>query len=56
MRPYRVLVLAMNGVRVKNDELRRLGMTLPGFIERGRMIASLPSLGLPTVAAHTPEH
>jgi radical SAM superfamily enzyme YgiQ (UPF0313 family) len=46
----------MSGVRVKDDELRRLGMTLPGFIERGRVIASLPSLGLLTLAAHTPEH
>ena len=43
MRTYRVLLLAMSGVRVKDDELRRLGMSLPGFIERGRVIASLPS-------------
>ena len=56
MRPYRVLLLAMSGVRVKNEELRRLGMSLPGFIERGHVIASLPSLGLLTLAAHTPEH
>lgn len=55
MRTYRVLLLAMSGVRVKDDELRRLGMTLPGFIERGQVIASLPSLGLLTLAAHTPE-
>jgi len=46
----------MSGVRVKNDELRALGLTLPGFIERGEVIASLPSLSLLTLAAHTPDH
>ena len=56
MRTYRVLLLAMSGVRVKNDELREVGMTLPGFIERGHVIASLPSLGLLTLAAHTPKN
>ena len=56
MKSRRVLLLAMSGVRVKSDELRRLGMTLPGFIERGQVIASLPSLSLLTLAAHTPEN
>jgi radical SAM superfamily enzyme YgiQ (UPF0313 family) len=46
----------MSGVRIKNDALCALGMTLPGFIERGKVIASLPSLGLLTLAALTPEH
>lgn len=45
----------MSGVRIHNDELRNLGMTLPGFIERGKVIASLPSLGILTLAGHTPE-
>ena len=56
MKSRRVLLLAMSGVRVKSDELRQLGMTLPGFIERGQVIASLPSLSLLTLAAHTPEN
>lgn len=56
MKLRRVLLLAMSGVRVKSGELRRLGMTLPGFIERGQVIASLPSLSLLTLAAHTPEN
>ena len=56
MKTRRVLLLAMSGVRVKSDELRRLGMTLPGFIERGQVIASLPTLSLLTLAAHTPEN
>jgi radical SAM superfamily enzyme YgiQ (UPF0313 family) len=34
--------------------LLALGLTLPGFVERSRVIASLPSLGLLTLAAHTP--
>jgi len=33
-----------------------LGLTLPGFVDRSRVIASLPSLGLLTLAAHTPEN
>src|SRR5688572_28878398 len=45
----------MSGVRVKNDALRALGLTLPGFVERGHVIASLPSLSLLTIAAHAPE-
>ena len=50
----RIGLIAMSGVRVKSAELTALGVTLPGFVRRGRVIASLPSLGLLTVAAHTP--
>lgn len=50
----RLLLIAMSGVRIYDDELRELGMTLPGFIERGEVIASLPSLGLLTIAGATP--
>jgi radical SAM superfamily enzyme YgiQ (UPF0313 family) len=45
----------MSGVRVRNQELARLGVTLPQFVSRGQVIASLPSLGLLTVAALTPD-
>lgn len=48
------LFLACSGVRVKSEELHALGVTLPGFIERGRTIASLPSLGLLTLASFCP--
>ncbi|MBX3120372.1 MAG: B12-binding domain-containing radical SAM protein [Fimbriimonadaceae bacterium] len=51
-----ILFLAMSGVRIKDKELLEFGMTLPGFVERGKVIASLPSLGLLTLAALTPEH
>lgn len=53
-REYRVLFIAMSGVRVKDKELLKLGMTLPGFVERSEVIASLPSLSLLTLAAHCP--
>ncbi len=46
--------LAMSGVRVRDEELMKLGLTLPGFVERSRVIATLPSLGLLYLAAVTP--
>jgi radical SAM superfamily enzyme YgiQ (UPF0313 family) len=50
----RIGLIAMSGVRAVDPELLRLGLTLPGFVERGRVIASLPSLGLLTLAGMTP--
>src|SRR5208283_1954121 len=50
-------LIAMSGVRACDEELLRLGLTLPGFVERSKTIASLPSLGLLTLAGMTPpEH
>src|SRR5215831_5863921 len=46
--------IAMSGVRAHNEELTKLGLTLPGFVDRNRIIASLPSLGLLTLAGLTP--
>jgi radical SAM superfamily enzyme YgiQ (UPF0313 family) len=48
-------LIAMSGVRAHNKELTELGLTLPGFVERNKVIASLPSLGLLTLAGMTPE-
>ena len=50
----RLGLIAMSGVRVVDAELLALGLTLPGFVERGRTIAALPSLGLLTLAGMTP--
>jgi radical SAM superfamily enzyme YgiQ (UPF0313 family) len=50
----RIGLIAMSGVRVRTPELAALGVTLPQFVNRGQVIASLPSLGLLTVAALTP--
>jgi radical SAM superfamily enzyme YgiQ (UPF0313 family) len=50
----RIGLIAMSGVRACDQELMRLGLTLPGFVERSKVIASLPSLGLLTLAGLTP--
>ncbi|TAN62018.1 B12-binding domain-containing radical SAM protein [bacterium] len=51
----KVGLIAMSGVRAYNEELTNLGLTLPGFVDRNKIIASLPSLGLLTLAGMTPE-
>ena len=51
----RIGLIAMSGVRVQDAELMKLGLTLPGFVERSEVIASLPSLSLLTLAALTPD-
>ena len=47
-------LVAMSGIRVCDEELLRMGLTLPGFVQRSKVIASLPSLGLLTLAGMTP--
>ena len=50
-------LIAMSGIRACDTKLLELGLTLPGFVERSKQIASLPSLGLLTLAGMTPcEH
>ncbi len=51
----RIGLIAMSGVRVRTPELAALGVTLPQFVNRGKVVAALPSLGLLTVAALTPD-
>lgn len=50
----KIALVAMSGIRVCDAELLELGLTLPGFVERSKVIASLPSLGLLTLAGMTP--
>lgn len=50
----KIALVALSGVRIRNAELAALGVSLPGFVERGRVIAALPSLGLLTLAGATP--
>ena len=45
----------MSGVRVINPKLVEMGVTLPQFVNRGQIIAQLPSLALLLLAALTPE-
>jgi len=49
----RIALIAMSGIRVRDETLLKLGLTLPGFVERSRTIAALPSLGLLTLAGRT---
>src|SRR5688572_8254251 len=51
----RIALIAMSGVRAHNPELVEVGLTLPGFVERSKVIASLPSLSLLTIAGLTPD-
>lgn len=51
----RIGLIAMSGVRAYDPEITRTGLTLPGFVERSRVIASLPSLSLLTLAALAPQ-
>ena len=39
----RIGLIAMSGVRVRTRELAELGVTLPQFVNRGKVVASLPS-------------
>ncbi len=48
-------LLALSAIQVRTERIARLGVTLPGFVNRGKIIASLPSLALLTIAALTPE-
>ena len=50
----KIAFISMSGVRVRTQELAELGVSMPGFVERGNVIASLPSLGGATLAAVTP--
>src|SRR5258708_10192363 len=47
-------LLAMSGIRAHDPELLALGLTMPGVLERGKVVAQLPSLGLLYLAACTP--
>ena len=50
-------LIAVSGVGAVDQELLRIGLTLPGFVERSKAVASLPSLGLLTLAGMNPaEH
>ncbi len=50
-----IALIAMSGVRAFKPELNEIGMTLPGFVERGKVITAMPSLSLLTLAGLTPD-
>lgn len=47
-------VVAIAGVKIQTRKFIDLGITLPQFVNRGRVIAQLPSLALLTLAGATP--
>jgi radical SAM superfamily enzyme YgiQ (UPF0313 family) len=53
----RIGLFALSGIRACDPELLAMGLTMPGTLERGRVIARLPSLGLLTLGGMAgPEH
>jgi radical SAM superfamily enzyme YgiQ (UPF0313 family) len=51
----KVGLIALAGVKIQTRKFIDLGVTLPQFVNRGRVIAQLPSLALLTLAGATPE-
>jgi radical SAM superfamily enzyme YgiQ (UPF0313 family) len=49
----RVGLIAIAGVKIQTRKFIELGITLPQFVSRGRVIAQLPSLALLTLAGAT---
>ncbi|HEY7727820.1 MAG TPA: radical SAM protein [Candidatus Eisenbacteria bacterium] len=47
-------LIALSGIRAVDPKIMEAGLTLPGFVERRKVVASLPSLSLLTLAALTP--
>jgi radical SAM superfamily enzyme YgiQ (UPF0313 family) len=50
-----VTFVPMTGFRVREAQMRELGMSLPGLQQRASAIAELPALGVLTLAGMTPE-
>jgi radical SAM superfamily enzyme YgiQ (UPF0313 family) len=48
-------LIAIAGVKLQTRKFIELGITLPQFVNRGRVVAQLPSLALLTLAGVTPE-
>src|SRR5437762_10491661 len=48
-------LIAIAGVKIQTRKFIELGVTLPQFVSRGRVIAQLPSLALLTLAGATPD-
>lgn len=51
-----VALVPFTGLRVREQEMLKLGMRLPGLKKRADALAGLPALGLLTLAGMTPEN
>jgi hypothetical protein len=49
-----VALVSFVGLRVREERLLQLGMSLPGLKKRASALAELPALGLLTLAGMTP--
>jgi radical SAM superfamily enzyme YgiQ (UPF0313 family) len=49
-------MVPFTGFRIREEEMRALGMALPGLKQRAAAIAQLPALGLLTLAGLNPPH
>ena len=54
--PMKLGFIALSGIRAENPALTELGLTMPGLVERNKIVAALPSLGLLTLAGMTPDN
>src|SRR5215470_8459650 len=52
----KICLIAIAGVKLQTRKFIELGITLPQFVNRGQVIAQLPSLALLTLAGATPDH
>jgi len=50
-----VTFVPLTGFRVREPEMRRMGMSLPGLTSRAAALAELPALGMLSLAGLTPE-
>ena len=50
----RIGLIAIAGVKMQTRKFIELGVTLPQFVNRGQVVAQLPSLALLTLAGATP--
>jgi len=51
----RVALISLSGLRIREPQMRELGMRLPTLQSRAAALARMPSLGLLTLAGQTPD-
>ena len=49
-------LISLSGIQVRDRELLEQGFTLPGVVERSKVVASLPNLGLLILGGLTPSY
>ncbi len=49
-------LISLSGIQVRDRELLNQGLTLPGVVERSKVVASLPNLGLLILGGMTPSY